>query len=132
MKRDAEVRLYMKERSKGRPQEQAAAKAGMSVRAARRYEQLGRFPSQLKQPRTHRTRPNPFADDWPWIVAQLERDAALQAKTLFGLLGERHPGRYTPMQLRTLQRHVALCWLPSPSVLIRAFLWMRYAADSAV
>ena len=107
MKSDAEVRLFMKERSKGRTQEQAAAKAGMSVRAARRYEQLGRFPSQLKQPRTHRSRPNPFADDWPWVVEQLERDPALQAKTLFGLLCERQPGRYQPMQLRTLQRHVA-------------------------
>ncbi len=107
MKSDAEVRLYMKERSKGRTQEQAAAKAGMSVRAARRYEQLRQVPSQLKRPRTHQTRPNPFADDWPWVVAELERDPALQAKTLFGVLGERQPGRYTPMQLRTLQRHVA-------------------------
>lgn len=78
MKSDAKVRLYMKERSKGRTQEQAAAKAGMSVRAARRYEQLRQLPSQLKQPRAHRSRPNPFADDWPWVVAQLERDAALQ------------------------------------------------------
>lgn len=107
MKSDAEVRLYMKERSKGRTQEQAAAKAGISVRAARRYERLGQFPSQLRQPRTHRTRPNPFADDWSWVVEHLERDPALQAKTLFGLLCERHPGQYAPVQLRTLQRHVA-------------------------
>ncbi|GAC1300099.1 MAG: hypothetical protein NVS2B9_19110 [Myxococcales bacterium] len=107
MKSAAEVRRYMKERSKGRTQEQAAAAAGMSVRAARRYEQLRRFPSQLKQPRAHRTRPNPFADDWPWVVEELARDPALQAKTLFGLLGARRPGHYTPMQLRTLQRHVA-------------------------
>ena len=107
MKSDAEVCLYMKERSKGRTQEQAAAKAGMSVRAARRYEQLRQVPSQLRQPRTHQTRPNPFADDWPWVVEQLGRDPALQAKTLFGVLCERRPGRYTPMQLRTLQRHAA-------------------------
>lgn len=38
---------------------------------------------------------------------QLERDPALQAKTLFGLLVERAPGRYRPVQLRTFQRHVA-------------------------
>ena len=63
MKRAAEVRLSMKERSKGRTQEQTAAKAGMSVRVARRYGQLRQFPGQLKQPRTHQTRPNPFADD---------------------------------------------------------------------
>lgn len=107
MKSDGEVRLYMKERAKGRTQEQAAAKAGLSVRAARRYERSQQLPSQLKQPRAHRTRPNPFADDWPWVVEQLQRDPALQAKTLFGLLCERQAGRYQPVQLRTLQRHVA-------------------------
>jgi hypothetical protein len=107
MKTDAEVRLYMKERSKGRTQAQAAAKAGMGVRTARRYEQLGAVPTDLKPPRTYRTRPNPFADDWPWVVEQLERDPALQAKTLFGLLDERRPGHYQPAQLRTLQRHIA-------------------------
>lgn len=107
MKTDAEVRLYMKERAKGRTQDQAAARAGISVRTARTYERAATVPSQLKQPRTYRTRPNPFADDWPWVVEQLERDPALQVQTLFGVLGERHPGRYRPTQLRTLQRHVA-------------------------
>jgi transcriptional regulator with XRE-family HTH domain len=107
MKSDAEVRLYMKERSKGRTQAQAAAKAGMSRNTARKYERAARLPSQVKQPRTHRTHPNPFADDWPWAVALLERDPALQAKTLFGLLCERRPGHFRPVQLRTFQRHVA-------------------------
>ncbi len=107
MKTDAEVRLLMKERAKGRTQEQAAAKAGLSVRTARTYERTAKLPSQLKQPRTYRTHPNPFADDWPWVIEQLERDPALQAKTLFGLLGERQPDRYRPTQLRTFQRHVA-------------------------
>ncbi|MDP9372473.1 MAG: IS21 family transposase [Chloroflexota bacterium] len=107
MKTDAEVRRYMKERSKGRTQAQAAAKAGMSLGTARKYERAARVPSQLKQPRTYRTHPNPFADDWPWVVEQLGRDPALQAKTLFGLLIERAPDRYRPGQLRTFQRHVA-------------------------
>src|SRR5215210_9159840 len=106
MKTDAEVRLLMKERAKGRTQDQAAAKAGLSVRTARKYERAGKLPSQLTPPRTYRTHPNPFADDWPWVIEQLERDPALQAKTHFGLLCERHPGRYTPVQLRTFQRHV--------------------------
>ena len=108
MKKDAEVRLYMDERRKGRTQALAAARAGMGERTARRYEQAGRLPSQRTRPRTHRTRPNPFAADWPWIVAELERDPALQAKTLFALLQVQHPGRYTAGQLRTLQRHIAL------------------------
>ncbi len=97
----------MKERSKGRTQAQAAAKAGMSLGTARKYERAARVPSQLKQPRTYRTHPHPFADDWPWVVEQLGRDPALQAKTLFGLLIERAPDRYRPGQLRTFQRHVA-------------------------
>lgn len=107
MKTDHEVLRMRRERSKGKTQEQAAARTSMSVRTARKYERLGKLPSQLKQPRTHRTRPNPFAADWPWVVAQLERDQALQAKTLFAELCRLYPGRYEPNQLRTLQRHVA-------------------------
>src|SRR5260370_30978457 len=114
MKKDAEGSLLLHERQKGRTQVQAAARAGMSERTARKYEQAGALPSQLKQPRTHRTRPDPFADDWAWIVGQLERDAALQAKTLFDLLCARHPGQYQAGQLRTLQRHIQQ-WRRLPS-----------------
>jgi hypothetical protein len=106
MKKDAEVALLLHERQKGRTQIQAAARAGMSERTARKYEQAGVLPSQLKRPRTHRTRSDPFADDWAWIVGQLERDAALQAKTLFDLLCVRRPGQYQAGQLRTVQRHI--------------------------
>ncbi|MBV9914069.1 MAG: IS21 family transposase [Sinobacteraceae bacterium] len=107
MKRDAEVLLMLRERARGRTQEQAAARAGMSVRTVRTYERRGQLPSQLKQPRTYRSRPDPFAEDWPWVAAQLERDPALQGQTLFGLLCERQPGHYQAGQLRTLQRHIA-------------------------
>lgn len=106
MKKDAEVAVLLHERQKGRTQVQAAARAGMSERTARKYEHVGALPSQLKRPRTHRTRSDPFAGDWAWIVGQLERDAALQAKTLFDLLCVRHPGQYQAGQLRTLQRHI--------------------------
>jgi transcriptional regulator with XRE-family HTH domain len=107
MKTDAEVRRMIKERAAGKTQEQTAARTGMSVRTVRKYERAGQLPSQLKQPRTHQTRPNPFADVWPWVVDQLTRDSALQATTLFALLCARHPGRYQAIQLRTLQRHIA-------------------------
>jgi hypothetical protein len=107
MKKDAEVLLMKRERAKGKTQEQAAARAGMSARTARRYEQLGKLPSEIKQPRRYRTRPNAFDEDWAWITAQLERDPALQGTTLFGLLCERHPGRYQEGQLRSLQRQIA-------------------------
>src|SRR5947208_1685111 len=107
MKRDAEVILMLRERAKGRTQEQAAARAGMSVRTARAYEQRAKLPSQLKQPRTYPSQPNPFADDWRWIAGQLEQDPALQSQTSFRLLSDRQPGRYQDGYVR--------CWPPSTS-----------------
>ena len=106
MKKDAEVQLLLHERHKGRTQAQAAARAGMSERTARKYEHAGALPSQLKHPRTHRTRPDPFEDDWAWVERQLEFDSALQATTLFELLCAHHPGHYQAGQVRTLQRHI--------------------------
>jgi hypothetical protein len=50
MKRDSEVLLMRRERAKGRTQEQAAARAGMSVRTLRRYERRGKLPSQFREP----------------------------------------------------------------------------------
>src|SRR6266516_3538185 len=50
MKRDSEVLLIRRERAKGRTQEQAAARAGMSVRTLRRYERRGKLPSQFQEP----------------------------------------------------------------------------------
>jgi hypothetical protein len=107
MKKDAEVMLSMRERNKGTTQRVAAARAGMNERTARKYERTGKLPSQMKQPRTWRTRKNPFEQDWPWVVEQLERDPALQGSTLFALLCAQHPERYSSTQVRTLQRHIA-------------------------
>ena len=97
----------MQEKRKGTSQRLAAARAGMSERTARKYEQAGQLPSHLKHPHIWATRANPFEDHWPWVVAQLERDPALQGSTLFALLCEQHPGCYRPTQMRTLQRHIA-------------------------
>jgi hypothetical protein len=108
MKTDAEVHIMLRERHKGKTQAQAAARAGMHPNTARKYTRAGKLPSQLKQPRTYRTRRDPFADDWPWVQAHLERDSAVQAQTLFALLCDQHPGRYQVEQLRTLQRRIAL------------------------
>lgn len=107
MKKDTEVKLYMQERRKGTTQRVAAARAGISERSARKYEHEGKLPSHLKQPHDWKSRPNPFEEDWPWIIAQLTRDRALQASTLFALICEQHPERYRPTQVRTLQRHIA-------------------------
>jgi len=98
----------MRERQKGRTQEQAAASANLrSRKTVGKYEKLGRLPSELKQARCHRTRADPFAEDWPTVEKMLEQAPGLEGKALFEWLCEQHPGRYRPGQLRTLQRRVA-------------------------
>jgi hypothetical protein len=84
----------------------AAMKVGMDRKTARRYVQAGKLPSEMVAPRAWRTREDPFAEDWAEVVALLEATPELEAKTIFEVLEERHPGRYETGQLRTLQRHV--------------------------
>lgn len=98
----------MREREKGRTQEQAAASANLrSRKTVAKYEQLGRLPSELKEPRQYRTRPDAFEADWPTVEQMLEEAPGLEAKALFEWLCEQHPGRYRPGQLRTFQRRVS-------------------------
>ena len=105
---DAQVRILMRERKKGRTQEQAAAKANLKSRkTAAKYEQLGLLPSQLKKPRTYKTHPDAFAADWPEIEQMLSDAPELEAKALFAWLQERQPGKYQDHQLRTFQRRVS-------------------------
>jgi len=106
MKNDGEIKLLLDERGKGTKQKLAAARAGVCERTARKYEKASKLPSQMKKPRRHRTRADPFVQDWPWVESQITQDPALQVKTLFALLCEAFPGRYQEGQLRTLQRHV--------------------------
>lgn len=106
---DAQVRIIMKERSKGRTQEQTAAKANIKRRkTVRKYERLGKLPSELKQPRTHRTRLDPFEADWHKVEGQLEKAPELEAKLLFEWLCDQQPGKYQAGQLRTFQRRVGV------------------------
>jgi len=105
---DAQVRIIMREREKGRTLEQAAASANLQSRkTAAKYERLGKLPSELNQPRRYRTRLNPFEKDWPTVKGMLEDAPSLEAKTVFEWLCELQPGRYQEGQLRTFQRHVA-------------------------
>jgi transposase len=46
---------------------------------------------------------------WPEVEALLHQDSGLQAKTIWMELNERHAGRFSAGQLRTLQRRV-LAW----------------------
>ena len=85
-------------------QEVAAAKAGMSVRTARRYKQSGK--RSARAPREYRTRNDPFEGVWNEICTLLSRDCGLEAKTIFEWLQVQHPGKFSKGQLRTLQRRV--------------------------
>lgn len=88
-------------------QEIAAAKAGISVRTARRIETDVTLPSQ-KPRRYWRSRPDPFADVWDPIVVPLLRQAPqLMGVTLLRKLQEDHPDRFPDGMLRTLQRRVS-------------------------
>ncbi len=87
-------------------QEAAAAKAGVSVRSARRIEQQTTLPSQ-REPRHWRTRSDPLAGVWETELLPLLRSApALTAVTLLEELQRRYPERFGSGLLRTLQRRV--------------------------
>ncbi len=103
-----QVRLLRQKLMQGKTQEAAAAAAGMSVRSARTWQQ-GPLPLESKSSRAWRTRPDPFAAIWSEAVLPLlQRDpeSALQATTVLEWLEERYPGRFSPTQLRTLQRRL--------------------------
>lgn len=84
----------------------AALRAGLHRNTARRYLEADKLPSELKQPRTWRTREDPFAADWEEIAERLLEVPELEARTLFEDLLRRRPGCYEQGQLRTFQRHV--------------------------
>jgi len=105
---DAQVRIIMRERQKGRTQEQAEASANLrSRKTVAKYEQLGQLPSERQIPRQYQTRTDAFAEEWSAIEAMLADAPSLEAKALFGWLCEQHPGEYQEGQLRTFQRRVA-------------------------
>jgi hypothetical protein len=97
----------MRERKSGKTQEQAAGRANLrSRKTVAKYEKLGKYPSELKEPREYRTRADDFAESWPQIEEMLARAPELEAKALFEWLCEEHPGQYETKQLRTFQRRV--------------------------
>lgn len=104
---DEQVNLYRKKRMNGNNQDTAAASAGMSCRTARRWE-TGSLPSG-KNPRTWRTRADPFVEVWDEVIVPLleaDEDRKLQAKTVLKALRGSHPGEYPRSLVRTLQRRM--------------------------
>ena len=106
MVKDNQVRILMKLLQTCHKKKTAAAKAGMDEKTARKYERLGKLPSEVKCEHTWRTREDPFENIWPMIREKLELNPGLEAKTLFVYIQRRYPGQYGEGQLRTLQRRI--------------------------
>lgn len=126
---DAQVRIVMCERKKGKSQTQAAAKANLASRkTVSKYEKLEVLPSQLQKPRTYSTRGDAFAEDWPTLAEMLTEAPELEAKTLFAWLCEQKPNKYQEGQLRTLQRRVTQ-WRAMNQGQIATFDQVRVAGE---
>lgn len=78
----------------------------MDEKTARKYPKDGKFPSEMMQEHTWRTREDPFAEVWNEAKAFLELNAGLEAKTIFEYLQRKYPGEFSEGQLRTFQRKV--------------------------
>jgi transposase len=91
---------------KGIKQYKAADKAGMSDSSARKYLQSGQMPEEMAKIHDWRTRPDPFEASWNQIVALIESNPGLEAKTIFEYLQRQQPESYQDSQLRTLQRRL--------------------------
>ena len=96
----------MEEMSKHGHVGQAAMKADMDRKTARKYIDGGKLPSELTTRRDWRTRADPFEEHWSEVVERLTLAPELEAKTLFEALQAEHPERYEDGQLRTLQRRI--------------------------
>ena len=105
---DRQVRLLRQKRMEGKTQETAAAKAGMSVRSARKW-QSGPLPSQAKPEHRWRTRPDPFDGVWEDEIEPLLRNdptGKLKATTIIDWLALPQQNGY-PTQVIASNK-----WLP--------------------
>jgi hypothetical protein len=84
----------------------AADRAEVDEKTARKYRDSDSLPSQRRVPHTWRTREDPFQHVWPELLELLRLNPGLQAKTLFDDLQRPFPGRFPDVQLRCLQRRI--------------------------
>ena len=103
---DAQVRELRKQLQGEASLARAARKADMDPKTARKYRKLDRLPSELRPPRSHRTRSDPLAAVWPRLAELLGHEPRLQAKTLLEWLEREHPGPNWRRCRRTLERRV--------------------------
>jgi hypothetical protein len=103
---DKQVRKFWRLLTLGKALNVAATRTDMDEKTARKYRRLQKLPSELARLHDWQTRSDPFAEVWVEVCAMLQEHAGLQAKTVFGELQRRYPGRFSEGQLRTLQRKV--------------------------
>jgi hypothetical protein len=104
---DRQVRRLMEELARDGCLDRAALHADMDRKTARKYRDLGKLPSELKKPRTWRTRSDPFTHDWAEIKTRLaEAQEEVEARALLVFLMAKYPERYREGHLRTLQRRI--------------------------
>jgi hypothetical protein len=104
---DAQVRKLMEEFTKHGKVGLASMRAGMDRKTGRKYLEIGKAPSELKQPRTWRTHEDAFSEDWHLVEPLLLSAPELEAKLLFEWLSEaKRPDKYEQGQLRSFQRKV--------------------------
>ena len=78
---------------------------GISRATARRWAK-GKVAMRERKRRTYRTRENPFEDVWPEIEQLLRKCPTLAVTEIFRQLLSSYPDRFSPGQVRTLQRQV--------------------------
>jgi len=107
---DNQVRKLKKYLSRGKSLGDAAIRADMDEKTARKYRDLDMLPSEIKSSRSRdwRTRPDPFFEIWEEVKPYLSVNPGLEAKTVFSHLQREYPGRFDDGQLRTFQRRVKI------------------------
>src|ERR1700737_2224498 len=103
---DAQVKELRRWLQGGASLKQAAMKTGMDRKSAHKYRELGQLPSETRQPRSWRTRPDPLGAVWPHLAEMLTREPCLQSVTLLSWLQSAYPGEYPDTVRRTLERRV--------------------------
>ena len=105
---DRKLRKLMKEYQKTGKLINAALRADLDPKTARKYLRSGKLPSQMRAEHTWRTREDSFEEHWPKVEDMLEAAPELEAKSLFEWLCDRHSGNYSEGQLRTRKVSVLL------------------------
>ena len=108
MMSDTQVKRLRIKLMEGKTLEGAAMASGMSERTARKW-QRGAIPSETKEPRSWRTRTDPFEAVWGSEIEPLlesDENGVLEAQTIMDVLEKKHPGQYDNGQLRTMQRRI--------------------------